>query len=488
MPHYTGEVATNGGLAAQPAKRYSRWLLILILCGFGAPVAARFAGYVTRAMYLPSITFNEGWNAFYARQAAEGIPLYGRKPDRLVNNYPPLSYHLIAAIAGPSGDVNRVARIVSLIAVAWVAFCAAWLASRFAADRWAGAFAALFCMGWFVFFVPGSVGVDEPQMLAHAVILTGAVLYWVRPDSIPMLIAACIVCCVGGFIKHTQIAFPAAIALDLLWRSRRRFAIWVAVAAAVIAGLGLLTVWMDGPYFLDHLFARRRYSAAAAVAVSGVYLKVFLAALVISVSWCALRIRLAPARFLAAIIVLSTVVGIGLSFGAGVAVNIFYDGVIAMSIVSGWLMSDIAKGLRAGEAKWIPLMLAAPPMLLAAPVIVGLYSAAPPRAELAESERLFREDIAYLKSRPGPAVCTDLLLCSAAGKSFEYDPFFTRQLIATGQLDQRVLADEFARRKYAVIQIDETHTDFDSQVLAAIQAAYHVERKNGGRTFLTPNP
>jgi hypothetical protein len=481
-------VAVKNGSARWLTYRRCHWFLVLLLCGFGAPVGVRLAGYITRAMYLPEITFNEGWNAYYAHDAAAGVPLYGKRPDRLVNNYPPLSFHLVGAIAGPTGDVNRIGRIVSLVALCWVALCAAFLARRFSGDAWAGGFAALFCVGWFVFFVPGSVGVNEPQMLAHAVILTGVALYWAGLDSTPMLAAACAICCIGGFVKHTQVAFPLALTLDLLWRSRKRLWVWIAAASVTTAILFALTIRMDGPYFLAHLFTPRRPSASTALVVSGVYLCVFLPAIAISLFWCIPRMRAVPVRFLLTVLAASTVIGVFFTFGSGVAVNVFYEGMIAMSIIAGWVMSDIAKRACAGKASWLPMLVAVPLLVSAGPVVAGFYSSAPPRKTLAEADRIYRQDIAYLVSKPGPAICLDLVLCYSAGKPLEYDPFFSRELIGTGRLDGRIMAGELASQKYSVIQADDSDSYFPTEMMAALKSRYRAERRSGGRTFFVPAP
>jgi hypothetical protein len=60
------------------------------------------------------------------------------------------------------------------------------------------------------------MGANEPQMLGHALLMTGVLLYVARRDSTLGLAGACLLCCLGGFVKQSLLAFPLAIALDLL--------------------------------------------------------------------------------------------------------------------------------------------------------------------------------------------------------------------------------------------------------------------------------
>src|SRR6185503_960194 len=167
------------------------------------------------------IMFNEGWNTYHARSAAVGVPLYATRPDRSAVNYPPLSFHLVGALGRVLGDINLAGRWLSIVSLVWITLCAALVARQISGDGIAGAFTGLFCLGWFTFFAPTYIGANDPQLIGHALILTALLLYTVGPESTPLVAGACILCCAAGFVKLNLLAFPAAMSLDVLWRSRR---------------------------------------------------------------------------------------------------------------------------------------------------------------------------------------------------------------------------------------------------------------------------
>src|SRR5665647_3859086 len=110
--------------------RRSRWFAALVFCTFAIPLGVRLSGFVVRATYPQSILYNEGWNAYYAHDAAAGRPLYGARPLRTAVNYPPLSFHLMGALGRVLGDLNFAGRVLSLAALFWVALCAGFVARR----------------------------------------------------------------------------------------------------------------------------------------------------------------------------------------------------------------------------------------------------------------------------------------------------------------------------------------------------------------------
>ena len=54
---------------------------------------------------------NEGWNAAHALAAMAGHGLYPPPQALMVNNYPPLSFYLIGAVAGAGHDVLAAGRL-----------------------------------------------------------------------------------------------------------------------------------------------------------------------------------------------------------------------------------------------------------------------------------------------------------------------------------------------------------------------------------------
>jgi hypothetical protein len=110
----------------------------------------------------------------------------------------------------------------------------------------------------------------------------------------------------------------------------------------------------------------------------------------------------------------------------------------------------------------------------------------PPPAALAAADRVYAADIAYLKSRPGPAICFDLLLCFQAGKPLVYEHFVTGELIATGRLDPAVIAAELAAGKYVVVQSDQGITFLPPPLLSVLNTRYRIDRESARSVFYVP--
>jgi len=323
-------------------------------------------------------------------------------------------------------------------------------------------------------------------MLAHAVMLTGTALYvasWTRPS---LLTAACIVFCIGAFTKHNLIAFPLAVTIDLLLRSRRRFGWWMAIGGLSTLVLGALTLWIDGPFVLQHLLMPRRYSAAQGRFISTAFLRIFLPGIGLALGWCWKRSRRSEVRFLAFALFLSLCVGLVFSGGAGVFVNVFYDTIIVIAIISGLIMADLRSGLPSGSPAWCAAVLILPIVCSAMPILSGLYAPSPSGKSVLRDNQLYAEDVAYLKGQTGTAICFDLQLCFDAGKPLSFEPYATRELIAAGRLDERTLVAEIENESYAAVQSEPGFNYFPPLMRKAFQAHYRLDRRSDPYVFYVP--
>ena len=65
---------------------------------------------------------NEGWNAAFAQAVLTTGSPYPPPHSLLINNYPPLSFYLVAAVSRLTGDAivaGRLVALVSLLATSW---------------------------------------------------------------------------------------------------------------------------------------------------------------------------------------------------------------------------------------------------------------------------------------------------------------------------------------------------------------------------------
>src|SRR5947209_10161883 len=88
------------------------WGAMLIMTLALLPLLAR---NILAIPVLAPLDPNEGWNAAHALAAMAGGTLYPSPQSLMVNNYPPLSFYIVGALARLTGDAVIAGRILSLI-------------------------------------------------------------------------------------------------------------------------------------------------------------------------------------------------------------------------------------------------------------------------------------------------------------------------------------------------------------------------------------
>src|SRR5579864_1141392 len=215
-------------LAVETQQFYARrriagsWLATIILCFMGVTLLALFCLPIGRIFTHTEIQYNEGWNAYKQTMTAEKIPLYGTPRRPLVGGtgYPPLSFHLIAWL-GRSGNVVAAGRWVSLISFIISGVFVALIVKQGGSDKSASLFAFLLYAVEMIILAPDRIGMNDPQLLAEALCTSGLYFYLRDPSSRRLLCLSAVLFCLAGFTKQTVIAFPLAVAVDLLRNSRK---------------------------------------------------------------------------------------------------------------------------------------------------------------------------------------------------------------------------------------------------------------------------
>ena len=141
------------------------------MCGATIALAACCVPAFTRVLLtVPlrlSLNYNEGWNAYHAAAIMRGGALY---PDSgfFFNNYPPLSFYVVAGWTRLVGDPIVAGRCLSLAAfVVWTLLLerAALMLKCRRSEAWFGAI--LFAVLSMLF--SDYVGINDPQFLGNAV-------------------------------------------------------------------------------------------------------------------------------------------------------------------------------------------------------------------------------------------------------------------------------------------------------------------------------
>jgi hypothetical protein len=460
-----------------------------VAAALALPALANRAALSTLRMPL---NYNEGWNAYHALEVVRGGALYPAADALLPNNYPPLSFHVVAAVGRLTGDLIVAGRLV-----AWAAFAVVlvniWLAaSALARSRGAGAFAVALFAAMMGAFYARYVGIDDPQMLGHALMTSALVLCVRRWESNGALAGALVLALSAGLVKHNLLAFPIALAVAAVVSDRRRGTL-VVLGGAGLAALTIGLLYLGyGRALFQGLLAAREYSAYDAMAGARQHLvpQVPLLACVVAafVTWP----RRGPELLLLAYAAVAMVIAVPLAGGAGVRENIYFDVLIAGCIVAAVVA---ARAVEWGEApRGRPLAAVLPFALVLAPLVGGLPIAAELKWRWLDGEARTAvtdtgEDTAMLRAAPGSAMCESLALCYWAGQPGTVDLFNAHQAFRTGRLDRELLLTRIRAGEFGTIQLAAGNSGgerWDDALHQAVQSRYRLARTSMNGFFYTP--
>lgn len=460
----TGENEQSGSSNAtqldSPKSARVSWLSTAILCLMSVVLIALFWFPLRRTFANVEVNYNEGWNAYRAAMVARGVRLYGAPPQGFGTGtaYPPISFHLISWL-GTTNTYVLVGRLISLISVFATGLFLALIVRKAGGSVHSAIFSFLLYEIAIALLRSDRLGMNDPQLLGEALSTTGFFYYVRNPSSKRMLWVSALFFCLAGFTKHNLIVFPAAVAFDLLLRSRKAFLTWL---SAMLIAAGLLTtatMLVDGRYFFVHLLgggAGRTYSYWLAWSQFHHYVERFQGLLVIGTAWSIVSFRSRP------LFVSAFVLSHGLAFllgGAyGVDLNIFFNPLAATVIVCGLALTDIGVAL----AGWRYSALNANVATMFGLFFITIMMFAPGELHrdrkqmlaLPLHEKEFQSTVEFLKLRPGPAMCESHLLCYEAGKPFEFEPFSVRDQLTTGRLHEDDVLALLKTQHFQTIEID----------------------------------
>ena len=476
MPASSQEIVNSpveGGRLSESSTRGPRapaaawWLKFAVLALMLIVIVALLRFPLRRIGADHEINYNEGWNAYKQALVQHGVPLYGARPDAFTGptTYPPVSFHLIAWLAG-HGDPVRTGRWVSLLALLATGVLIGLIVRELGADAAVAAFSALLFILGMAVFLPDRLGMNDPQLLGEA--FTTAGLYGYvrsrRRDSVRLLWLSAFAFCLAGFTKQTLLAFPAAAGLDLLLRSRKRFAVWLGAMVVFAALFTALTLAVDGRYFFANLLFHRGYSFDDALAsATQYYLGAFQAIMLVAIVWMLLRMR--SSALLAAAFVFANALAFVLAGGDGVDLNIYFNAFAAMVMICGVAVAEFGGSnmgptrAEAGRDRGDSGMKAAALMIA---LFVCISIGVPDRLQadkaagalLAANDAEFRNAVALLKATPGPALCENLLLCYRAGKPYSFDTFVASDQLEAGSLRDDAVPGLLRSGKFGAIELD----------------------------------
>lgn len=430
------------------ARRWTAAILLMALC-----VIATAWYPLLSIPALPSVNYNEGWNAYRQWMTLQGQPLYGSPPGLWTTNYPFLSFHIIGLLGAAKQNMVPAGRIVCFLSLIATSVLTGGIVHAATASRAAGIYAGLSLFAWIAAFYGAGRAADDPELLSLAFTGFGLFAYFkARRHSFWTLLSA-IAFALSLFTKHDQIAIPLSVGVHLLvtgaWRNLAVFC----ATGAIAAGLLLALTWhLDGQFFLAALLQPRGYGWQNLAKETLHYLLHFLVPMLIGVA-VLVSDRSFPYRGLLLILLIFTnVIAVYFAGGDGVASNVFYPPLIAdlLTCVIGicQLEHHIAGARPFRGALGIATLSAA--LMVPAQLAKDIAAA----TSLPAATGAAQAAIATLRAENGPAICEDLLLCYDAGKPMDYDPYYVHDQIEIGRFRPASILAALNTHHYAAIQLD----------------------------------
>lgn len=426
---------------------------------------------------------NEGWNAYFAQRAMQTGSPYPPDGGFMINNYPPLSFFIIGSLAHTLGDAIVVGRIVALLALGFCTLAIADAAREMGCDRTQGTFAALLFVAC-VMLTSDYAGMNDPQLLGHAISLFGLVVALREPRGPRAMVASALLCVLALFVKHNLVFLPLSLAFWLLLVDRRCASTFI-VSGVIFSliGLGLFRTAFGTTLF--HQIASPRVYAFSNITVAARnWLPWAIMPLCGAVLLFAIYRRDRFAGFTLIYVVVSVIGGILLSGGAGVDANALFDADIALALCAGLLLDRL-------ENRWWSGWLALAYVISLAWLLRGVDGDWTSRAywhrPLNDDRKIAAAEISLLRSEPNPVLCEMLSLCYWAGRQAEVDVFNIDQAIRAGARPDTQLVRQIDAKRFSLIELESLKPfPLSGGVEQALLRNYTVVRTDDARVFLKP--
>ena len=404
--------------------------------------------WIVWRMALPlEIDPNEPWNGWWANAAFTPEGLYPGPQALIANNYPPLSFVLLHGLSRLSGldpiDCGRLLSITAIAAI--VAGLWAVMAGFARLPRLAVLAGTAWLLALLVTHFSRYAGMNDPQLVAIAVMLAGLALALQHQGRMAPLIAGTALMVGAGFIKHSLWAMPLSLLLFLWWTDKRRAAAFtVAGFALAMAGLGLCAAIWGNLFFQQLAMPRHATWSAAFNHLPG--LSWFLVA-ALAFAWSNARSWHDPAtRFTGIFLIVALAVDLLQRRGDGVDINAEMELAIASAMAMALSINKLVTSARdvTGSVATALTAFALLPLLISFPLeALNIYSSGW-RAKIHARAASFSTEVARIKALDKPIVCAPASLCYRAGKANAFDFFITSQRVKTGTWTQAQLQAKIA--------------------------------------------
>jgi hypothetical protein len=404
---------------------------------------------------------NEGWLAMTVAAWRQGLPLYPAANEFFVANYLPLAYAPYRLLERMFGDVILPGRILSWALLAALCVCVFAIVFSLLRRCWPALVAGVLTFTTFSTWYTGNLGVAEPQLIGHLLLLI-AVLLLIRSIDRPIAIfTATASMILAGLVKPNLFAFPLGFAFWMWWtRSPYLFswALGCALASAFIS-FGLYLCF-GADLFFPNVLLGRLYSTH--VLLNNLTM---LSSLIVPLSVCIIFARSLLATregiLIGCLIAASFLEFTTTGTVVGSAWNVGYDLALACCIGAGVVIGRIESDfpvirMRLHAADLILLLMVVRVGLAIAPQFAVRSLSEDTRASLLDNDREARSIVEHLAAAPGEAICTHLAYCYWAGKIYRADLSMMPLVFFNPPRSLTPLLEKIKHRSFAAIEIPRT--------------------------------
>lgn len=399
---------------------------------------------------------NEGWDAFLQMRAMAGASLYNLDTPYFVNDYPPLSFYIVGAVSKVVGDPVIAGRLVSIAGLLGISFACASIVRSVGGSRQDATLAWATSTALFASFGTDYVGINDPHMLGQALLLACMALYFRIQPGIVSGIALAALTSVSVLTKHNMLVIPLILSVDILLRWPMHAKVAYFASGIIFAALAATMAWaVVGPSFFRSLLGSPIYDPARGFLMTIDILARLQAPVAIVGLALLLWRKERPFGLIGAYLALGLIQGAIFTGGANDDVNHFFEAFSALAIGAGLLVHRIGHTYPAPVARAAIALLVNAGVLFYAPLALGRF-VVDIGGDMAERERLFQQDVAFVQSAPGKVLCQSFLLCFRAGQPMFYDPHNMRMAMARGDVPSDLLTGMLDRGEIALMQVEDT--------------------------------
>ena len=301
------------------------------------------------------------------------------------------------------------------------------------------------------------MGIDDPHLLGQALFMAVFALYFRLTPGVGSAALLAVLVTLSLLTKHNMLALPAVMSFDLLIRWPWRAKITYVATGIAAAAISFLIIWLViGDTFFVQVFefSSRALDPARGFLMTTAMVGKLESALATVGLVLILNRKVRPYGLIGVFLLVALAEGAVFTSGANDDINHFFEIFAALSIGAGLALHWVGRRFEAPAASIVLALLIQAGILFNAPLSIGRL-VVDVSGDMAERQRLFHDDVAFVKAAKGRVLCQSFLLCFRAGQPIYFDPFNVYNGMAQGLYPPDLLIGMLKRHEIALMQVED---------------------------------